>query len=262
MKNIFLAMVACILAAGQARADDIWVGYDQTRGTMRYPIHNMSVGGFDVGKRTISHGLVMIGGTIMRSYGGNLELGVAGSVGVPTGSWTFNQEEAEVPPAGFPNRLEGDQMVYRSWTVPLMARVAWGARVGPGRISLSASAGYIFISSSTETKDQLWADSAGGTSANKMSSTDTKYGSQVEYKSDLSGLPIVEIAPSFRIRLGESDSIGIEVPVTYIKPGKISGKEETLETPVATQPNPYQMTSGVELGGITVGARAVWSRKF
>lgn len=257
-----MALVAGLGLAAGVRGDEWWIGFGRLNGTYTHPIHDMVNGGFEVGSRDLSQSLLEIGGSVMRSWGGPLELGMSGGVGAPLGSWTIDSTIGEIPPVGMPNKYEGDQLEISAWTVPILIRSSWGAPVGPGRLGLALSAGMLLVIRHLETTNQLWVDTGGIWNEYRFASTDVKYGTEVESSSDVIGVPQASLAPGYLLRIGDANEIGIEVPITWSPKRRISGKEQDLVTPVPTQPDPYQQVAGLEMGGLSFGARAMWRRKF
>jgi hypothetical protein len=258
-----LSVVALLVGLSGAARADVWsIGYSMVPLTQEYMITDNAVAPATAqnqqGKETFYMGTVNINYELDRKLTDRVFMTFTTGVALPAGTAEFDQTKCEINNPANTNRNatnEGDIQESSLSYVPILIGGKAVIPIGKHQLTCGLSVGEILAAVSAKNTNVAWHPGGGSALLQVRESTSVNY--NTAYTANF----VVLADVAFAFNLGEIGAISAAMPIGVVFDRQVSGRTQTTNVN-ATPPDLTNENDGSVLGGLTVGIKVGWSKKF
>lgn len=266
MKKYLAIAVAFAVASSAGANTSVKLGYSSFPINLMYNVDNANTGATTNGSEKLTAGQLNISAETMAKVNDMLSIGLEVVAGAPMGEaeQDLTKKVTDLDAAGIDwDPYAGDSTTFKVATLGVMAKARMGLKIDAGTIGLGIGAGTIMAAVMRTEVDTDWDVNMGGTT--KGSATANEIAKYTNYDTMVVPVFAVTIAPSFDLPLSETDSLGLEIPLTLASVATVgdqlfSDEVDDQVTPTVGDDNPLK--TGAEIGGFIWGINVAYTKKF
>lgn len=263
MSKILAAFLAVSMASS-AGALTVKAGYGSIAGVNDYQVRDRAPAPdqYTNESEDVSLGLFNIGAEQMIAINETFSVGFEVGAGAPLGEYKFEDTKLTKGwAAGAIDPDTGDYVTYKAATATILVKGSAAIKAGSGMVSVGLGVGTVLVGLIIDDVDQGWKDLAGNGSWNKNDATDIEGGMHTLSNSVVVPVFCIQVTPGYRMALTDTDSIGVELPISVNSVTKALNYDEVDLDPVDPDiENPSNV--GAKIGGISWGINLVYTKKM